>query len=233
MFSPMIWYNFYLISIVFRLKFLSAFHIFIICSNVSICIPYICLFIYMHIYIWNFFHCLQIVLKVSFSLVMLSSITVLGNAGWNSYFQSAFSPSWLFPAVPFISVKVSFNLSHLSTSSVSFAFLAAVQSCGCLLFAWFSFLMHMLTTGVCSFESYVCLPDLALYYCAGICHLVGSERWASWGSACLSYCSYAGCQLKCLNLSSASVFCNYIGWLWMAHLQCGGPLLIYASGRCH
>ena len=109
MFSPMIWYNFYLISIVFRLKFLSAFHIFIICSNVSICIPYICLFIYMHIYIWNFFHCLQIVLKVSFSLVMLSSITVLGNAGWNSYFQSAFSPSWLLPAVPFISVKVSFT----------------------------------------------------------------------------------------------------------------------------
>ena len=74
---------------------------------------------------------------------------------------------------------------------------------------------------------------LCVSYCAGICHLVGSERWASWGSACLSYCSYAGCQLKCLNLSSASVFCNYIGWLWMAHLQCGGPLLIYASGRCH
>lgn len=79
---------------------------------------------------------------------MLSSITLLGNAGWNHYFHSSFLPSWLFPAVLFIFVKFSFmpSICHLSTGSVSFAVFTAVQSYGwpfiCLIFILDAYTKH-------------------------------------------------------------------------------------------
>lgn len=42
-----------------------------------------------------------------FRQLCLCSASLLGNAGWNGCFHFSFSPSWLFPAVPFILVKFS------------------------------------------------------------------------------------------------------------------------------
>lgn len=65
------------------------------------------------------------------------------------------------------------NLPHLRTGSVSF--FTAAQSTDGLLCARFSFLVRRQATRVCSFESCMCLPDLALYYYEDICHRGSSE----------------------------------------------------------
>ena len=190
MFSPMIWYNFYLIVIVFRWKFYQLF----IFSLYVVMWVYVFIYIYMHIYMWDFFHCLQI------AWVFLFSYAFLRHFAWKCWIKSLLSflflPSWLFPAVLFIFVKFSFMPSIcLICRLVLFLLLFSLpcRATDGLLFAWFSFLMHIQTTGVCSFESYICLPDLALYYYEDICHLGSSERLPSWDSLCLPFlllCSF-------------------------------------------
>lgn len=136
----------------------------------------------------NFFHCLQIVWWNSIFSCFFS-ITLLGNAGWSGYFHFSFSPSWLFPAVPFIFVKFFLMPSIcLICVSVLFLFLFSQlrRATDGLLFGWFSFLMRIQTTRVCIFESYIYLPDLALYY-EDICHLGSSERLFPWDTLCLPF----------------------------------------------
>lgn len=116
--------------------FISLFFIpciFPIFSNVSICIPYILGF-------FSLSACSYLV-EFLFLVAILSSITLLGNAGWNGCFHFSFSPSWLFPAVPFIFVRFSFMPSIcLICVLVLFLFLffTAAQSHGwsfiCLIF---------------------------------------------------------------------------------------------------
>lgn len=95
----------------------------------------------------------------------------------------------------------SFPSCHQSASfvypSCFFFFLSGLRrAIDGLLFGWFSFLMHVQTTGVCIFESYRCLPDRALYYYEDICHLGSSERLSPCGSLLTFYIlQTAACQL--------------------------------------
>lgn len=142
--------------------------------------PYPFLYVSSRIVMWECSACTHILTSSGWNFISSSHALLhhcLGMLDETVAFISL-SPSWLFPAVPFIFVKFSFMPSIcLICAPVLFLilFFTLHRAVYGLLFDLFLFWMHMQTTRVCIFEPTICLLDTAFCRSEDICHL-GSQK---------------------------------------------------------